>query len=215
MPSPKITLYSDAFWISPWVFTAFVALREKGIEFDVKDVGLHRGDQKASSYQGPTVTGRVPAIEDGGFWLAESIAILEYLEEKFPAAPSLWPKGLEHRARARQLSSWIRSQQTLPITDERPTHTMFYERAKAPLSGEARAAVTKLFDVAGRVVRKSQPNLFDAWCITDAELAFLLQRLIVNGEDVPNELRVYADAQWKRPSVHEWVTHARVAYVPY
>jgi glutathione S-transferase len=215
MPAAKIILYSDAFWISPWVFTAHVALREKGASFDVSEVSLEADEQKREGYKATTLTGRVPAMEHGGFWLAESIAIIEYLEELFPGAPSLWPRALQDRAHARQLCSWIRSLDTWPIADERPTSTMFYERATAPLSDVAKRAVTKLFEVAGRFVPAGRPDLFDAWCIADAELAFILHRLILNGHDVPARLRAYAEAQWKRPSVAEWVGHTRKPFAPY
>jgi glutathione S-transferase len=215
MTTSTITLYSDAFWISPWVFTAFVALREKGIAFEVKELKLHADETKRPDYASATMTARVPAICDDGFWLAESIAIVEYLDESRPNAPRLWPAKTHDRARARQLSSWIRSIDTWPIAEERPTHTMFYERAKEPLSDKANLAVQKLFAVADRFVRAGSPNLFDAWCITDAELAFIVERLILNGHDVPAKLREYATAQWKRPSVAEWVSHARIPYVPY
>ena len=58
MPAAKIILYSDAFWISPWVFSAHVALREKGAAFEVREVGLQNGDQKREGYQAATLTGR-------------------------------------------------------------------------------------------------------------------------------------------------------------
>jgi glutathione S-transferase len=215
MPTAKIVLYSDALWISPWVFTAFVALREKGLAFEVKEIGLHTGDQKRESYQNSTLTGRVPAIENAGFWLAESLAIVEYLEELAPNAQRLLPEDSKDRAHARQLCSWIRSMDTWPIADERPTSTMFYEHATTPLSDGAKRAVEKLFQVAGRFVPNGRPDLFGGWCIADAELAFILHRLILNGHDVPARLREYAERQWKRPSVKEWVTHARIPYVPY
>jgi glutathione S-transferase len=215
MPAAKIVLYSDAFWISPWVFSVHVALREKGAGFEVREVGLHTGDQRRESYRSQTLTGRVPAIENGGFWLAESMAIIEYLDEVLPAAPRLLPEDTQDRAHARQLCSWIRSLDTWPIAEERPTSSMFYERATKPLSDVATRAVAKLYEVADRFVPSGRPCLFGGWCIADAELAFILQRLILNGHDVPGRLRAYAGEQWKRPSVVEWVTHERKPYVPY
>jgi glutathione S-transferase len=40
-----LTLYGDAFWISPYVFSCFVALREKGLPFAVVEVSLADGEQ--------------------------------------------------------------------------------------------------------------------------------------------------------------------------
>ena len=118
-------LYVDRFWISPYVFSCFVALREKGIAFETRDVGLDRGDQKTDDYRARSITGRVPSLTDGDFSLAESQAIVEYLEDVQPTPPIL-PHDSKERARARQLLAWIRSDLDA-LRAERPTTTMFYE----------------------------------------------------------------------------------------
>ena len=51
--------------------------------------------------------------------------------------------------------------------------------------------------------------MFDAWCIADADLAFMLHRLVLNGDPVPPNLKQYAETQWKRPSVRAYVEHER------
>src|SRR5262249_37290553 len=125
-----IKLYSDAFWISPYVFTCFVTLREKGLPFEVVDVALHEKAQLATPFVESSVTGRVPALTHGDFGLAESSAIVEYLEETFPAPVHrhVLPTDTRERARARQLMSWIRSDLGA-LREERSTETMFYTRA--------------------------------------------------------------------------------------
>ncbi len=52
-------------------------------------------------------------------------------------------------------------------------------------------------------------NLFDEWSIVDVDLAIMLNRLILNGDNVPAELVAYAQRQWQRPSVQEWVNQQR------
>jgi glutathione S-transferase len=211
---PPIKLYTDAFWISPYVFTVFVALHEKGLPFETVNVALQEGEQRAPRYRDRSVTGRVPAIEHGGFFLAESQAIVDYLDEAFPDAPRLLPEGLHERARARSVLGWIRSD-LLALREERGTHTMFYERAAAPLSDQGRAAADKLLRVAELLLPTGQTSLFGAWSIADSDLAFMLHRLILNGEEVPARLRAFAEAQWARPSTHAFVDRARPPYVPY
>ena len=44
-----------------------------------------------------------------------------------------------------------------------------------------------------------------SWSIVDAELALMLQRLIQNGDAVPEHLKTYALQQWQRPSVQKWL----------
>ncbi len=206
------TLYGDAFWISPYFFTAFVALREKGLAFEVREVALHEKAQHRAEFA-PSITGRVPALEHDGFWLAESSAIAEYLEDVQPA-PALLPADARQRARARQVMAWIRSD-LMALREERATTSMFYERATKPLSAAGRAAADKLVRVAGALVPDGATTLFGAWSIADADLAFMLHRLLLNDEPVPAKVRAFAEAQWQRPSVRAFVERARPPYRPY
>jgi glutathione S-transferase len=214
-----ITLHTDAFLISPYVFTCFVALEEKGLPFQVVKVSLGDKAQLRPDYKASSITARVPALTHDDFCVAESSAIVEYLEDVFPAPkhPAVFPVDPRERARARQVISWLRSDDTLGLRDERPTSTMFYARATAPLTARAKASAEKLIEVAGRLLAlaPARGSLFDAWCIADADLAFMLHRLILNGHDLPGAVRSFADAQWKRPSVRKFVDVTRAVYVPY
>lgn len=201
-----ITLYGEPYWYSPYVFTVFVALKEKGVEFETKVVSLDAGEHKAAAFA-PSITGRVPAIEHDGFWLAESSAIAEYVDESFPGT-RLFPGGTRERARARQLMAFIRSD-LMALREERSTETMFYARAQKPLSAEGQAAADKLVRVAESVI--TGPQLFETWSIADADLAFMLHRLILNGHEVPAKVRAFAETQWQRPSVRAFVEHPRPA----
>jgi glutathione S-transferase len=52
-------------------------------------------------------------------------------------------------------------------------------------------------------------NLFGHWSIADLDLALMLNRLILNGDEVQDRLVRYARAQWERPSVQQWVRRER------
>jgi glutathione S-transferase len=205
-----LILYGEPYWYSPYVFTVFVALREKEIPFELQTLELSRGEQKGDAFR-QAITGRVPAIDHDGFWLAESSAIVEYLEEAFPG-PRLLPEDPQERARARQIMHWIRSD-LLALREERSTQTMFYG-GKQPLTAAGRAAAEKLIAVATQVIRPGAPDLFGRWSLADADLAFVLHRLILNEEPVPETIRRWAEAQWRRPSVQAFVSHARPAVPP-
>lgn len=210
-----LTLYRDAFWISPYVFSCDVALREKGLAHDDVAVALQHGEQRAEAYASGSVTARVPALRHGDFVLAESSAIVEYLEDAFPATARVLPTDPKERARARQVMSWIRSDDTLPIRMERSTATMFYERATAPLGDDARRAAEKLVAVTTRLLASGGGHIGAAWSLADADLAFMLQRLVLNGDPVPTAVRDYADRVWQRPSVRAFVERERPPYVAY
>jgi glutathione S-transferase len=208
-----IVLYASAEWNSPYVFTVQTALMEKGLGFEVRELNLGAGEQRTADYRARSLTARVPAIDHDGFSLSESTAIVEYLEDVFPAPkwPRVLPEAPRDRARARQIMAWLRSD-LLPLREERSTDTMFFERAKSPLGKAAREAAEKLFFVADRLVAEGATSLFGSWSIADADLGFFLHRLILNGDAVPDKLRRYAEAQWARPSVRRFVEHERPAH---
>jgi glutathione S-transferase len=208
-----LTLYSDGFYISPYAFSVFVALEEKGVPYRLELVPLHEKAHQRPQYRDGSVTGRVPAIDHDGFWLAESSAIIEYLDEAFSEVRVL-PKDMKSRARARMVMAWIRSDM-LPIREERPTTTMFYERAQRPLSAAAQTAAARLIDGAMRLCPDGAATLFGGWSIADSDLAFMLQRLGLNGHELPAKLRAFVDAQWSRASVQKWVQQERAPYQPY
>jgi glutathione S-transferase len=58
-------------------------------------------------------------------------------------------------------------------------------------------------------------NLFGDWSIADVDLAMMLQRLVVLGDPVPQRLIDYANLQWRRPTVQQWVHHQRPPLIGY
>jgi len=79
-----------------------VALREKRIACEEVEVDLPGGAHRTPEFLRMNPAGKLPILEDDGFVVAESTAILEYLEERHPT-PSLLPGDLRGRARVRQL----------------------------------------------------------------------------------------------------------------
>lgn len=211
-----LILYVDAFWTSPYAFSAFVCLTEKGLPFETREVRLQDREQMTPAFQAVSLTERVPVLEHGAFRLSESSAIVEYLEDTFPAPghPALLPPARQERARARQIMAWIRSD-LMPIREERPTSTIFYAPTRAPLSPAGIVASQRLLSAASAFLPDGRTSLFDSFSIADADLALMLQRLIANGDEVTPRLRAFVAAQWQRPSVRAFVDRPRPAYVPY
>jgi maleylacetoacetate isomerase len=78
-----------------------IALNLKGLQVEHRFVHLRRGEQRAHGYLGLNPQGLVPMLEVGDRRLTQSLAIIEYLEERHPLPPLL-PPGAEDRA-------WVRS----------------------------------------------------------------------------------------------------------
>jgi glutathione S-transferase len=98
----------------------------------------------------------------------------------------------------------------MPIRSERTTTVLFYGPSATPLSVEAREAAQKLFVGATELLSHGGPNLCgEEWCIADVDLAVMLNRLVLNGDSVPDSLAAYATSQWQRLSVQLWVNQER------
>jgi glutathione S-transferase len=207
MPKENPLLYVDSNYASPYAMSSFVALREKGVAFELETVDLGAKMNQQPAYAAKSLTRRVPTLVHEGFSLSESSAIDEYVDEVF-AGPKLYPADAKQRARARQLQAWLRSD-LMPIREERPTTVIFREPSKAALSNEAQAAAQTLFYAAESLLAAGSDNLFGAWSIADADLALMLNRLVMNGDTVPERLAAYAKKQWQRPSVRAWTSLKR------
>lgn len=203
----RIVLHAEPNFISPYVFACYVTLKEKRQPFELVTLDSAAGQTRDVGYLARTYTGRVPSLMHGDFALAESSAIVEYLDECFPEPPLL-PTGREERARCRQLMSWARSDETAAIREERPSTTIFYAPPGIALSEAALRSARKLDDVVVRLLGDRQ-QLFEHFSIADAELAFLLMRLIAAGDTLSARARTYAEQQWQRPSVQAYVSLPR------
>ncbi|MFB3305012.1 glutathione transferase [Pseudomonas sp. AMR01] len=209
MNRPSLRLYVDAQFTSPYAMAAFVTLREKGLAFDTLTVDLDTAQNQTPAFAQLSLTRRVPTLVDGDFALSESSAICEYLEQVYPDTP-VYPADPKQRARARQVQAWLRSD-LLPIRQERSTLVVFYGQRMPPLSPVAQAAANTLINAAQVLLAGNPAYLFGEWSIADVDLAVMLNRLILNGDRVPAELVDYAQRQWQRPSVQEWVSQRRPA----
>jgi glutathione S-transferase len=213
--SGRLVLYIDAHWANTWDCGPYVALREKGLEFSTA-IALVRSGVNPGIRQ-HAYTGLEPALQHGDFWVAESMAIIEYVEDCFqpPTWPRLFPADVRERARARQLMSWLRSELN-DLRSARPSTILFYPRRDLPpLEGAALRQAANLVSVVERLAPSSQGTLFPSgWCIADVEIAFALRRLICTDFALPQAVVDYANAVWRRPAVREYVEHGRPPHPP-
>jgi maleylacetoacetate isomerase len=87
-------------------FRVRIALNLKKLDYETAAIHLRRNDQSRPDYLGVNPQGLVPAVEDGGQTLIQSLAIIEYLDEIHPEPPLL-PKDPAGRARVRALANIV------------------------------------------------------------------------------------------------------------
>jgi glutathione S-transferase len=207
----ELVLHGSRLWTSPYVFSAFVVLEEKGLPYRMELLDTEAGEHRRAPYEAASVTGRMPALRHGDFWLAESSAIAEYLEDVFPPPryARLYPEDPRARARVRMVQAFVRSD-VLAIRAERTTDTLFRGATPRPLTEEGRAAADRLVRVAERLLPAGAKGVAgDAFTIADADLALMLQRLVANGDPCPRRLADYARAVFQRPSIRRWLSHTQ------
>jgi maleylacetoacetate isomerase len=83
-----------------------IALNLKGLKPERRFVHLAKGEQRAADYKALNPQGFVPLLIDDDFSLGQSMAMIEYLDEKYPTPP-LMPADIESRAVARQIAQLI------------------------------------------------------------------------------------------------------------
>jgi maleylacetoacetate isomerase len=100
------------YWRSQATFRVRIAMNLKGLKREEVFVNLDRGDQFKPEYKATNPQAVVPTLFDGDAKLFQSVAILEYLEEKYPKPPILPTDPL---ARA-----WVRGFALINVADSHP-----------------------------------------------------------------------------------------------
>ena len=96
-------LYS--YWRSSAAYRVRIALNLKGLEYEVIPVHLLKdgGQQLQDGYRSLNPQGLIPTLADGAVNLGQSLAIMDYLETRYPE-PALYPEAPEERAFVQQLA---------------------------------------------------------------------------------------------------------------
>ncbi|KAI3770754.1 hypothetical protein L6452_01897 [Arctium lappa] len=92
--------------MSPTSFSVRIALNLKGLDYEYKAVNLFKGEQHRPEFLKINPIGFVPALMDGDMVLADSFAIILYLEEKYPQHPLL-PRDLVKKAINYQAANFV------------------------------------------------------------------------------------------------------------
>jgi glutathione S-transferase len=193
---------------SSWSFRPWLAMKVARIAFAETVIPLDTPDFK-SRIADLSVAGKVPVLIDGDTRVWESLAILEYLAERFPEA-GLWPRDAHARAHARAICSEMHAgfqplRRQFPMNMRRPVkgHELNVDAAT-----DVRRIETLWGDCRARF-GQGGPFLYGAFGAADAMYAPVVSRFHTYGVEVGAATRDYMRAIMALPAWDEWREAAR------
>ena len=189
---------------SSWSFRPWLAMKVAGIAFEETVISLDAPDFKSRLKALSGGAGKVPVLVDGDARVWESLAILEYLAEKFPAA-ALWPRDPPARAHARAIASEMHAgflplRRQLPMNVRRPV-------MPRPLEPDAAADVARIDAIWNECPARfgaGGPFLYGAFGAADAMYAPVVWRFHTYAVEVSPAARAYMGALMALPAWAEW-----------
>ncbi len=201
---------------SSWSMRPWVLLKQAGISFE--EVMVRFGDDPFNAGSGFKQTvlavspgGRVPVLVDDGFAVWDTLAIAEYLAEKFPDK-KLWPQDVNARARARSVCAEMHSgfgalRGACPMNIEADlTQTgAIVWRDRPAVRSDVQRIVTMWSEL---LEQHGGPLLFGGFSIADAYFAPVCMRLKSYGLPVPANISAYVARVCALPGVKAWMDEA-------
>jgi glutathione S-transferase len=188
---------------SSWSFRPWIAMKVAGIPFDEEVVSLYVDGSREQILK-HSRAGKVPILIDGDTHVWESLAILEYLAEKFPDK-AFWPADQKARAHARAISTEMHAG-FMPLRSECGM-SFWRPPAKRALSPDAQANIARVQQIWTNARAKfgaGGPFLFGKFSAADAMYAPVVQRFIAYDIDVSAPVKAYMQAMTALPAWTEW-----------
>ena len=187
---------------SSWSMRPWLALRANAIPFEEALIPLYTGAAAKQRILDVSPAGKVPVLIDGDITVWDSLAIIEYLAERFPEK-RLWPDDRAARARARAISAEMHSgfaalRNECGMNLHRPVGAI-------ALSEEARGNIACVQEIWTEcLARHGGPFLFGGFGGADAMYAPVVHRFRSYAVDVMPAVRRYMEAMQALPAFQEW-----------
>jgi glutathione S-transferase len=201
---------------SSWSMRPWVLLKQTGIAFEETMVRFGTdtfADDSAfkQSVLAVNPSGRVPVLVDDGFAVWDTLAIAEYVAEKFPDM-RLWPQDAKARARARSVCAEMHSgfgalRSACPMNIEAPlaqTGAIIW-RDQPAVRKDVQRIVTMWTEL---LEQHRGPLLFGEFSIADAYFAPVCMRLKTYALPVPGVITDYIGRVCALPGVKAWIADA-------
>lgn len=186
---------------SSWSMRPWIAMRVAGVEFEEVLV-LFDDEARNSEFARFSPSGKVPVLVDGDLTVWESLAIMEYVAEKFPDA-GLWPRDRLARARARAVASEMHAgfaalRKACPMNMRRKTREIEIGRDTSKDVARIEALWAQCLGDSGG------PFLFGDFSIADAMFAPIVSRLEKYELSDTSAVRAYTTAMRSLKAWHDW-----------
>jgi glutathione S-transferase len=209
-----LTLYIGNKNYSSWSMRPWVLLKQADIPFEEVMVRFDSfsADSQFKKRLGPiSPSGKVPVLVDDGFPIWDTLAIAEYLAEKFPDR-QLWPQDTRARARSRSVSAEMHS----GFQNLRGACAMNIEADLSHIGAliwrdkpGVRQDVARLIEMWSELLDAHQgPMLFGDFSIADAMYAPVVMRLTRFALPVPAAIAAYLQRVQELPGVAAWIADA-------
>jgi glutathione S-transferase len=188
---------------SSWSLRAWLLMRVKDIPFEELRIPLYQPGSRERILQ-YSPSGKVPVLMDGDFAVWDSLAIAEYLHERYPDR-RIWPADPRVRSRARSLCAEMHSGFTA-LRSQMPMNL----RASHPGKGHTPevladvARIAELWTLTLERFADEGPFLFGQFTAADAFYAPVVMRFVIYGVALPSPCRVYVDAVRTLPEMQAW-----------
>jgi glutathione S-transferase len=193
--------------LSSWSLRPWLVLKHFGFEFREVKIELDTPEFKPqiSRYSGAH---RVPVLVDGALHIWDSLAIVEYLNEKVDGRA--WPADPAIRARARSVSAEMHSG-FMALRENWPMHTIGHNH-NVPLPPQGMADVTRIEEIWADCradFAAAGPWLFGKFSIADAMYAPVVLRLNHYGWKLEGTTEAYCRQWLEDPHMQSWFSEAR------
>jgi glutathione S-transferase len=194
---------------SSWSLRPWLLLRHAGIAFTEIRLPLYttRWHETIGNY---SPTGKVPVLVDGSVTVWESLAICEYLADKFPDR-GFWPSASEARAVARSISAEMHSG-FAALRTEMPMNMRRRNPGTKRTSG-VRNEIDRIVSIWNDVRSRfgdGGPFLFGDFSIADAMYAPIVSRFATYAVELEGTAARYAQTILKLPALHAWYSEAQL-----
>lgn len=200
----EITLYIGDKNLSSWSLRPWLVLRQAGIPFTEKMIRFGRPETRAEMLE-QSPSGLVPCLVDGDIRVWDSLAIAEYLADRFPEK-RLWPEDRAARAEARAISAEMHS----GFSALRTVWPMNFARdgMRHIRPDAVRRDIARIADIwTGARARHGAggPFLFGRFSIADAMYAPVVSRFVTYGPvELPAAAAAWRDMMFALPAMKEW-----------